>query len=582
MMDSIRQCSRCRFLILLTWLLAFTPTFAQTPPPVDLPAGATPGGAKPLIKNLEKKVLPLMPNLDFPDEPADQLKPADNETRIPVSAFVLEGVVDRPQDGIYRKEIEDQLEAFRRTVPVGFTIGDLRNLTAKLSGIYRQAGFILTRVYIPEQDVRDGTVRIKVIEGTLDQVVVEGNLRYQKSLLALPFAGQVNKPVHKERLERALLLLKEYPGLQSSSVLRPGKKVGSTALALKVEKETLFEGIVWLDNYGTELTGEYRGQIGFTVNNPGGSADRISGFIGTGIGGGGDNTFIELGYDRPNINSDYIAGLWVSNNAYTVGGEFEKLDIKGKSTIINAYLLKNFVRYRNKNISGRFDLSHKSASSSLSGNSFSDDSLILLNLGGDLIFRDARWSGHNRIGLQVAYGDTSSNRTGGSGASADGGFSKIILSAIRWQPILLRHPFFRNHFIMLRLHYQFSPDLLTSLEQFSLGGPNSVRAYPISENLVDKGMFLSVEWIAKSTKATKGIFLEGLQFSVFVDYASGELTDALVSEESTVTLKGFGGSVQFTPYGKYFTRFDLALPLGGPDPSNGASIQIFFRLGYLF
>lgn len=523
-----------------------------------------------------------MPDLDIPNEQVEQAAPAVDDPRMQITAFVLEGVVDSPEDEIYKEDIEKQLEDFRLATPEGFTIGDLRDLTAQLTMIYRQTGFFLTRVYIPEQDVNDGVVRIKVIEGHLDQINAEGNVRYPKALLLRPFLGQMDKPVHKERLENALLRLQEYPGLQSSGVLKPGLQTGAAALVLKVQKETLFEGYAWLDNYGTELTGEFRAQVGFTVNNPSRSADRLFGRIGTGLGGGGKNSFIGLGYERPIYKIDYIAGLGLSNNGYKVGDEFKNLDIKGKSTIINAYLLKNFVRLRNKKIFGRVEIDHRSASSTLAGSSFSDDSLITLNLSGALIFRDARWSGFNRVGLRVSSGDASSNRVGGSGKSAEGVFSKVSLDASRWQPIRLKHPFFRNQSLLLRFQYQFSPDLLTSLEQFSLGGPDSVRAYPISETLADQGMFLSVEWIAKATKAAKGIFLEDLQFSIFVDYANGKLSDPLVSEERTISLKGLGGAVQFAPYGKYFSRLDLALPIGGPDPSNGARIQLFFRVGALF
>jgi hemolysin activation/secretion protein len=178
-------------------------------------------------------------------------------------------------------------------------------------------------------------------------------------------------------------------------------------------------------------------------------------------------------------------------------------------------------------------------------------------------------------------GDGNSSRSGGSGDVAGGDFSKINLNLAHWQPLTFSN-LVKNQAILARLDVQSSGDLLVSMEQMSLGGPNSVRAYPPAEYMVDSGQFFSLEWIAKGSSATKGKLFDNLQFSVFYDYASGELNDPLANDIESPEIQGYGASVQVAPENEYFARLELATPMGDPEPSNDRSLQYFFKFGYLF
>ena len=83
--------------------------------------------------------------------------------------------------------------------------------------------------------------------------------------------------------------------------------------------------------------------------------------------------------------------------------------------------------------------------------------------------------------------------------------------------------------IMLRVQGQWSNSLLTSTNQFKLGGPDSVRAYPTSEFLRDTGVFASLEWFWKAPGfADQDAFSnykwgDLLKVSFFADYGAGTL-----------------------------------------------------------
>ena len=137
---------------------------------------------------------------------------------------------------------------------------------------------------------------------------------------------------------------------------------------------------------------------------------------------------------------------------------------------------------------------------------------------------------------------------------------------------------------------QYTNDPLVSLEQFSMGGPDSVRAYPVAEALAEKGGVASLELIpgapgfAKRPAFGNHTWGQVLQFSLFADYANGELNAPLVLRRRTAapTSRAPASAVQFSLPGRVFARLDVATPLTDREPSNGRDPQYYFRFGMTF
>src|SRR5690606_11929202 len=100
-----------------------------------------------------------------------------------------------------------------------------------------------------------------------------------------------------------------------------------------------------------------------------------------------------------------------------------------------------------------------------------------------------------------------------------------------------------NQTLFARVNGQYSEDLLTNLEQFSIGGPANVRAIPSSQFLADSGAFASVEWgirapgFADVPAFANRSWGELLRFTVFYDFAYGRYSDnavLLVEGEDTI------------------------------------------------
>ncbi len=57
---------------------------------------------------------------------------------------------------------------------------ELRNATERLEKKYKDDDFFLVRVIIPPQEVENGIFKVKVIEGYINNVFVEGGNKYSR------------------------------------------------------------------------------------------------------------------------------------------------------------------------------------------------------------------------------------------------------------------------------------------------------------------------------------------------------------------------------------------------------------------
>lgn len=562
-------------------LILFLPGSVTAAPP--LPPSATPGGVQP---ELQQRELPSAPDTGvFPIPPViERPLGVDEGPTVKVARFALKGVTDIPEKGISFSEVRALLEKRIGERQGIFTIGQLQEVANEITRYYRSAGFILAQAFIPEQDVKDETVQLEVLEGRLGSVKAEGNTLYSTATLARPFDRQIGKAVVKDELESGLLYLTDYPGVSVFGVFKPGDKVGDTDLVLNVQQEKKFEGAIQGDNYGIETTGEWRATVEGSWNNPTGVGDRLSGTVLQTLDPS-EATFGGIDYMRPVFGPENRVSVGVSRNDYSIAGALSNLDLSGTTDRAYVNLRHSFIRGRERNLYGLVELNSQDGEVKQAGANFADDKITvgLLELGFDSV--DKRYSGINQGSIRFSHGfpdflgsmdengDGNSLRVLEDGSHVGGDFNKINLSLTRLQSIN------KTHSLLLSFRGQATGDPLPSLEQMSLGGPNSVRAYPVSEFLYDKAWFASAEWIMNAPGfADKPAFAnrtwgELLQFSLFFDIADGSLNKKGLNEIEGEQLKGAGGAIQLRLPGKFFTRLDVASHIGGDDPSNDRSPQ---------
>ncbi|HEY4215348.1 MAG TPA: ShlB/FhaC/HecB family hemolysin secretion/activation protein [Steroidobacteraceae bacterium] len=564
----------------------------------QVPPAATPGGALPRVQSAVQPVAPPSNLFSIP-RVYDRPLGLDEGPKLVVKSFRLAGAMDRPEHGVKVADAEAILDAAKESQPAGgYSINQLQGVAAKVATYYRDHGYILAQAFVPEQQVANGEVLVQVLEGRLGGIQVEGNKDYRAQILMRPFKSLVGAPVEKDDIESALLTLTNYPGITAFGVLGSGHDVGTTNLTLRVQNEDRFRLETVVDNHGSQFAGEYRGQVTFTYNDPLHMADKLQ-LVGLyamdSDSRSGHGWYGGIDYDIPLFSPRDSLRFLHLTNTYNVGAASEVVptDSDGRTRVDEIGYRHDFQPTRLGTASLGLAFNVKSSTFNSPPTTVFDDKLTTARADFQWDRVDTRFQGVNKFALSYTHGfkdlfgslgDYDPNATGGaSRQDATGEFNKVAAQLQRLQHLT------QYTSLILRVDAQYSPDPLVSLEQFSLGGPDSVRAYPVSEFLAESGGVATVELTAGAPGFARLPAFGGrswgqiLQFSIFADYGTGTLNKPhLASQQSTFNLGGVGGSIQFSIPGRVFARLDVATPVTSHKASNGRDPQFFFSLGASF
>ena len=316
--------------------------------------------------------------------------------------------------------------------------------------------------------------------------------------------------------------------------------------------------------------------------------------------------FWRVEYERPLFQS-YHASFSYDENEFDVLGEFRDRGIASDTRNAHLTLSKSYIRSRQRNLDFVVDLGLKRARTKVRGRERSKDSLTTMLFGLDFDSVDTRFAGLNAAQIQFTHGindvfgamggqgaaqnaSVPPSRRGGSRRFATGEFDKLFLSYTRFQALSILSEKLRQHSILFRSEGQWSGDVLVPLEQYAIGGPNNVRAYQPTEELFDKALFFSVEWIVNApfiadepSPFGNRSWGELVQLSVFADWAYGKLNDPLRSEFESQNYFGPGFSFSFTNPNKFSTRMTIAFPIGDdPRPVNGRDPQYWLDFNVFY
>lgn len=492
----------------------------------------------------------------------------------------------------HREKAVDLAEQFLRAKENQLTFEDLELLAQTITLYFREQGYLLSRVVLPPQKIKDNKLRLDVYEGVIEDIAVEKNSFYAAKQLSNAILSEKGKVVKEKNIVSHMLRINDMPGQQAVALFKPGKNVGTTLLTVKSVEEKPLAFRARVDNYGNESTGELRLLLGSTVNNITGNIDKLSvDFIQTFDKGDLKNARINYEITHPDLIHTF--GLFYSETRYDIE-RFAPDGARGDTEIAEAYLHSSWLRGQFRNFSTHVGLSTKRAESIDTG--FDGiDRLTVASLYANWDNVDRRFRGVQQFTLGLHQGiddfigsmDTTGNqnslgRVPPGVQELSGRFEKISANYSRLQYIS------RNHNLLLRLAGQYTDDIISSLEKMSLGGGYSVRAYPVGEYVAETASFASLEWIINAGLISDAVVFneytlgELLEFSVFTDYGWGKnrnFDNSITRRE----LKGSGVGMQFSlPDNEFYIRLSAAKPLGNETAINGDDEQYWFAIGANF
>jgi len=156
-----------------------------------------------------------------------------------------------------------QLGRILTNVPAAFgtnvSFADIRAQLGDLQMAYRERGFVTVAVALPPQKLTNAEVKIKVTEGRLSDIRVEGNKFYSTPnvLRALP-SLHTNMLLNSHVFQRELDLANANRNRQIYPVIGPGLEPGTTELTLKVKDRLPVHSRVEINNQATPGTPDSR------------------------------------------------------------------------------------------------------------------------------------------------------------------------------------------------------------------------------------------------------------------------------------------------------------------------------------
>lgn len=568
--------------------------------PISLPDSARPGAVRP--EEVGKPHTPPQPAGEVLKVPPviDRPLNVDQGPKVMVSEFQLKDAEDLPKFGVKVDEIKALLQDEISKRPGGFTVGEMQGAADVVTKYYREKGLILAHAVIPVQTVKNGVVDVQIYVGLLGRVLTEGNKVYSESTLKSPFNSLIGKPVDKDQIESALLQLTDFPGLTVFGVFQPGQLVGQADLVLRVQEEQRFAGSMRVDNHGLAETGNYRFRPTFTWNNITGGADQLS--ITVQQTYQPKKSFYESFAYQHYLTHGITGGVFVNRNMFDVAGAptISRQNVSALTAQEGVWLDKSWMRSRRMNFSTRVELDLKKSKTRIRGNQSNRDRLSVLSFSGSFDNVDTRFKGIDfatveyRRGFNNLFGAMGSpasalskpngwrpGRQGGSGRFAGGQFDKWFVTGSRLQTIT------PNLTFLGRFEFQWTDSLLVPMEQYSVGGPDNVRAFAPAHMLLDKAFFFSAELIQRMPFITDKVAFANhtwgdlVQWSIFYDEAIGRLNDPLSSEpQSVLNFKGAGAQMRFNVPGSIDSRLILAWPVGnglGPGKNNANKSKLDFN-----
>lgn len=427
----------------------------------------------------------------------------------------------------------------------GKTLADIERAREGLEKTYHDAGYLTVGVDIPEQQIKDGLVVLKVVEGKVERLKVSGNQYHSRDDIrrAVPSLEPARVPNFTEVQDELGRLISS--DRRVAPLLRPGRQPGTVEVELAVEDSLPLHGSVELnskqspDTSAGRLESSLRYQnlwqrqhslgVGWSVSPQDTNEVSIfSLFYALPVGRDGDSLSLYYVHSSSNIATVAASGVvgkgdsfglrYVTtlrpDSGYThqVMAGFDFKDLQENTSLAGADSSSKPLRYLP--LAVQYSGSYQSDASSLELN-------IGLGLGlRTLMEREVLCEGSE-------WRDQFDCRRRG----AKGNF------AVLRGDVAYRHRFGSWGFLG-RLEGQLSSQPLVSSEQFSAGGFDSVRGYLESEAMGDSGLRVRLELTAPPLSFWNALGMATPY--VFYDGAHLVVNEALPEQVDHFTLSSVG------------------------------------------
>lgn len=422
---------------------------------------------------------------------------------------------------------------------------DLMNAVAAVTRyLQRDLGLYLGYAYLPEQVPEDGMVRIGVLEGKLDEVILNwrDDIPVDKGVVQDYLARLKPGSVLRVReVERVVFLINDLRGLTARFEVRQGRTPGTASLVVTPSPEKTVSGKTELDGNGSRFSGLYRLSATASVGGPLQRGDSL--VLSGQVTSAGGLQFVLGGYTVPMGSNGLKAGLTLSKVQYQLSSEVP-LQLQGEATAASVYMLFPWVRSRNLNLFVQGSLEQREFIDRKGALGSAADAVkrateLRTGVAGD--FRDNWLLGGVSTFEASLTGSRLNYRQNGPALSLLDPANRVRLN---WGFSRLNTVVRNRLLAYVNVTGQRAWQNLDTTEQYSIGGPGRVRAYAPGEGSADEGRSMALELRFLPPDTLLGRYARETVFSAFYDVAHVRF-----KHDASRQVPGFAEAATYSGYG---------------------------------
>ncbi|MBW4442000.1 MAG: ShlB/FhaC/HecB family hemolysin secretion/activation protein [Plectolyngbya sp. WJT66-NPBG17] len=565
--------SRLQLQILLTLGVTISlpfPVLAQQvpiPPPQDLPRPLPPQPSPPEITPTP---LPppdqLLPNIPLQPTPET---PSNVPDTIPLQQIEIIGST------VFRAQ--DFSEITCKYVGRNVSFAELLQLRTEITDFYVKRGYVTSAAILPPQVLTDGTVKIQIIEGTIENINILGTRRLNPAYVRSRLGLAAQKPLNVNRLLEGLRLLQLDPLIASISAdLQAGTRPGTSSLQVTIAEAKTLTVTPSLDNARSPSVGSFRRQLAVSQANLLGLGDGLSATYTNTDGSNG----IDLSYTIPlNPRNGTLRLAYGSTRSRVIEAPFDVLDITARSRYYELTFRQPVIRRSSDELALGFTFSRQESQTELGIDNIGPfplspgadtqgrTGISALRFFQDYVTRSDRYVFAARSQFSIGLGlfDATIN------AQAPDSHFFAWRGQAQWTRLLAR-----DSLLLVRGDVQLADRPLVPLEQIGIGGVETVRGYRQDALLTDNGFLFSTELRLPIFRPSGGI----VQLTPFIDMGTGWNRREANPERNTLVGAGLG--LLWRQGENFSARLDWGIPLIGID-TNKRTLQesgIYFSIQY--
>ena len=496
--------------------------------------------------------------------------PAAQPRTLDIEEFRVEGA-----DLLTGLEVETALTPF---IGKGRPLEDVEKARAALEKAYTDRGYQTVVVAIPPQTVRGGIVTLKVTEGKVGRLRVNGAHWFSPfEIKRLAPSVQEGKVPNFNELAEDIVVLNQWPDRRVTPAIRPGAEPGTVDVDLNVQETFPLHGSLELNNRYSVNTVHLRMNGAIRYDN--------LWQLGHSLG-----FSFQVAPKRPSdalvFAGNYLArfpgapwftlafnGVIQDSDVSTLGGTA----VRGRGRIFGTRAVAN--------LPGSTEFFH-ALSVGLDYKLFLED----ISLG-----ESAQSTPVHYWPMTFQYGGTVLGRNTQTAFSVSAAFNlrglssnDVAFDAKRYKASA-SFVYFRGDLghtqnlpadlqLFFKVSGQWAPDPLVGPEQFTAGGAETVRGYLEVEASGDFGALGSFEFRSPSLTRWLGPTVTDWRFYVFTEGGRVWIHDALPEQKVFYTLWSAGGGTRFRLWDHLSGTLDVGVPLSSAGPTPKYQPRIHFRL----